>query len=62
MREFRSRAGVKVGRRKGSNGRAETQEITHRIQQGGRIMQRDLMEGAWVSDMLLDAGRGILSP
>ena len=37
------------------------QEITHRIQQAGGMMQRDVMEGAWVSDMLLDAGRRILS-
>jgi hypothetical protein len=37
------------------------QEITHRIQQAGRMMQRDAMEGAWISDMLLDAGRRILS-
>ena len=35
-------------------------EITSRIQQAGRRMQADVMEGAWVSDMLLDAGRRIL--
>jgi hypothetical protein len=38
------------------------QEIMRRIQQAGGTMQRDVMEGAWVSDMLLDAGRRILSP
>ena len=37
------------------------QEITRRIRQAGRTMQLDVMQGAWVSDMLLDAGRRILS-
>ena len=37
------------------------QEITRRIRQAGRTMQADVMQGAWVSDMLLDAGRRILS-
>src|SRR6516225_7949865 len=37
------------------------QEITGRIRQAGRTMQLDAMQGAWVSDMLLDAGRRILS-
>ena len=37
------------------------QEITRRIRQAGRTMQLDAMQGAWVSDMLLDAGRRILS-
>jgi 2-keto-3-deoxy-L-rhamnonate aldolase RhmA len=37
------------------------QEITNRIRQAGRTMQLDVMQGAWVSDMLLDAGRRILS-
>src|SRR5215470_15790930 len=37
------------------------QEIIGRIRQAGRTMQRDVMQGAWVSDMLLDAGRQILS-
>src|SRR5271163_378454 len=37
------------------------QEITRRIRQTGRRMQLDVMQGAWVSDMLLDAGRRILS-
>src|SRR6202035_4988904 len=32
------------------------QEITNRIRQAGRTMQLDVMQGAWVSDMLLDAG------
>ena len=36
------------------------QEITNRIRQAGRRMQSDVMQGAWVSDMLLDAGRRIL--
>ena len=36
------------------------QEITRRIHQAGRTMQGDVMQGAWVSDMLLDAGRRIL--
>ena len=31
------------------------QEITRRIRQAGRTMQLDVMQGAWVSDMLLDA-------
>jgi 2-keto-3-deoxy-L-rhamnonate aldolase RhmA len=35
-------------------------EITGRIQKAGGTMQMDVMEGAWVSDMLLDAGRRIL--
>jgi len=37
------------------------QEITRRIRQAGRTMQLDVMQGVWVSDMLLDAGRRILS-
>jgi 4-hydroxy-2-oxoheptanedioate aldolase len=37
------------------------QEITNRIRQAGRRMQSEAMHGAWVSDMLLDAGRRILS-
>ncbi len=37
------------------------QEITRRIRQSGRTMQQDAMEGAWISDMLLAAGRDILS-
>ena len=37
------------------------QEITNRIRQAGRRVQGDVMQGAWVSDMLLDAGRRILS-
>jgi 4-hydroxy-2-oxoheptanedioate aldolase len=36
------------------------QDLTRRIQQAGRTMQLDVMHGAWVSDMLLDAGRRIL--
>ena len=36
------------------------QDLTHRIHQAGRTMQSDVMQGAWVSDMLLDAGRRIL--
>jgi 2-keto-3-deoxy-L-rhamnonate aldolase RhmA len=36
------------------------QDITRRIRQAGRTMQLDVMQGAWVSDMLLDAGRRIL--
>src|SRR5215467_3998234 len=35
-------------------------EITSRIRQAGRAVQADVMQGAWVSDMLLDAGRRIL--
>jgi hypothetical protein len=31
------------------------QDITNRIRQAGRWMQSDVMQGAWVSDMLLDA-------
>ena len=37
------------------------QEIASRIRQAGRRMQADMMQAAWVSDMLLDAGRRILS-
>jgi hypothetical protein len=37
------------------------QKITRRIRQAGRTMQSDVMQGAWISDMLLDAGRRILS-
>jgi 2-keto-3-deoxy-L-rhamnonate aldolase RhmA len=37
------------------------EEITNRIRQAGRTMQLDVMQGAWVSDMLLDAGHRILS-
>jgi 2-keto-3-deoxy-L-rhamnonate aldolase RhmA len=36
------------------------QDITRRIRQAGRKMQLDVMEGAWVSDMLLAAGRRIV--
>jgi hypothetical protein len=36
------------------------QEITRRIRHAGRTVQSDVMQGAWVSDMLLDAGRRIL--
>jgi 4-hydroxy-2-oxoheptanedioate aldolase len=35
-------------------------EITRRIRQAGRTMQADVMEGAWISDMLLAAGQRIL--
>ncbi len=38
------------------------QEITRRIQAGGKTMQLDVMQGPWVSDMLLEAGRRSLSP
>jgi 4-hydroxy-2-oxoheptanedioate aldolase len=37
------------------------QEISHRIRLAGHRMQTDVMQGAWVSDMLLDAARRILS-
>ncbi|HUB16081.1 MAG TPA: aldolase/citrate lyase family protein [Acetobacteraceae bacterium] len=37
------------------------QEITRRIKQAGGRMQSDVMQGAWVSDMLLETGRRILS-
>jgi 4-hydroxy-2-oxoheptanedioate aldolase len=37
------------------------QEITNHIRQAGRRMQGDVMQEAWISDMLLDAGRRILS-
>jgi 2-keto-3-deoxy-L-rhamnonate aldolase RhmA len=36
------------------------QDLTGRIHQAGRTMQQDVMQGAWISDMLLDAGRRIL--
>jgi 4-hydroxy-2-oxoheptanedioate aldolase len=36
------------------------QDLTRRIHEAGRTMQADAMQGAWVSDMLLDAGRRIL--
>ena len=32
-----------------------------RIQQAGKTMQLDVMQGPWVSDMLLEAGRRSLS-
>jgi 2-keto-3-deoxy-L-rhamnonate aldolase RhmA len=41
--------------------RQDMHEITRRIRQAGRMMQPDVMRGARVSDMLLDAGRRILS-
>jgi 2-keto-3-deoxy-L-rhamnonate aldolase RhmA len=37
------------------------QEITRRIHAAGRKMQADVMDSEWVSDMLLDGGRRILS-
>jgi len=37
------------------------QEVTGHIRQAGRRMQGNVMQGAWVSDMLLDAGHRILS-
>ncbi|MBV9378502.1 MAG: hypothetical protein JO320_26225, partial [Alphaproteobacteria bacterium] len=37
------------------------QELTNRIRQAGRRMQADVTQTAWVRDMLLDAGRHILS-
>ena len=36
------------------------QEITRRIQQARRTTQADVMKSAWISDMLLEAGRRIL--
>ena len=36
------------------------QDLTRRIHQAGRKMQSDAMQAAWVSDMLLEAGRRIL--
>jgi 2-keto-3-deoxy-L-rhamnonate aldolase RhmA len=36
-------------------------EITRRIQAAGKTMQLDVMQGPWVSDMLLEAGRRSLS-
>jgi len=37
--------------------------FTRRIRQAGRTMQLDVMQGAWVSDILLDdPSRRILSP
>lgn len=36
------------------------QNITDRIHRSGRTMQADVMEGAWVSDILLEGGRRIL--
>jgi len=35
-------------------------EITRRIHAAGRTMQADVMQSAWVSDMLLEGGRRIL--
>ena len=37
------------------------QEITRRIRAAGKTMQLDVMQGPWVSDMLLEAGRRSLS-
>jgi 2-keto-3-deoxy-L-rhamnonate aldolase RhmA len=36
------------------------QALTRRITHAGRTMQADVMEAAWVSDMLLEAGRRIV--
>jgi hypothetical protein len=36
------------------------QDIARRIKQAGRMMQSDVMQAAWISDMLLEAGRRIL--
>ena len=36
-------------------------DITRRIHQAGRTMQADVMQSTWVSDMLLEGGRRILS-
>jgi 2-keto-3-deoxy-L-rhamnonate aldolase RhmA len=38
------------------------QDIMARIRESGRRVQMDVMEGAWVSDMLLTAGRAIVPP
>ena len=35
-------------------------DITSRIHKAGKTMQADVMDSAWVSDMLLEAGRRIL--
>jgi 2-keto-3-deoxy-L-rhamnonate aldolase RhmA len=35
-------------------------EITRRITAAGRVMQLDVMEAPWVSDMLLEAGRRVV--
>ena len=37
------------------------QDIAGRIRAAGRTMQSDVMHSAWVSDMLLEAGRRIVS-
>jgi hypothetical protein len=37
------------------------QEIARRIRAAGGAMQADVMRGAWVSDMRLEAGHRILS-
>jgi 2-keto-3-deoxy-L-rhamnonate aldolase RhmA len=37
------------------------QEITRRIQKADKTMQLDVMQGPWVSDMLLEAGRRSLT-
>jgi 2-keto-3-deoxy-L-rhamnonate aldolase RhmA len=37
-------------------------DLTHRIQLAGHTMQADVMQGAWISDMLLAAGQRILRP
>jgi 4-hydroxy-2-oxoheptanedioate aldolase len=36
------------------------QEVTRRIHAAGRTMQADVMQAAWVSDMLLEAGHRIV--
>lgn len=38
------------------------QDLTHRIQLAGHRMQADVMQGAWISDMLFAAGQRILRP
>ena len=40
---------------------AKMGEIARRIRAAGGVMQVDVMRGAWVSDMLLEAGRGVLA-
>ena len=36
------------------------QDLTRRIHQAGRKMQGDVMQAAWVTEMLLESGRRIL--
>lgn len=37
-------------------------EVARRVRAAGRVMQLDVMNAAWISEMLLDGGRRLLAP